>query len=63
MDSGLTALKSTCRMCHGGCSTLLHLRDGRLVKIEGDPDGPLNHGHFDPVDVFDFPDAANPTCH
>jgi len=41
--------KSTCRMCHGGCSTLVHVRDGRIVKIEGDPDGPLNHGRLCPM--------------
>jgi anaerobic selenocysteine-containing dehydrogenase len=42
-------LKSTCRMCHGGCSTLVHVRDGRIVKIEGDPEGPLNHGRLCPM--------------
>jgi anaerobic selenocysteine-containing dehydrogenase len=42
-------LKSTCRMCHGGCSTLLHVEDGKLVRIEGDPDGPLNHGRLCPM--------------
>jgi thiosulfate reductase/polysulfide reductase chain A len=41
--------KSTCRMCHGGCSTLVHVRDGRIVKIEGDPEGPLNHGRLCPM--------------
>ncbi|MBI3065772.1 MAG: molybdopterin-dependent oxidoreductase, partial [Deltaproteobacteria bacterium] len=42
-------MKSTCRMCHGGCSTLVHVRDGRIIKIEGDPDGPLNHGRLCPM--------------
>ncbi len=42
-------LKSTCRMCHGGCSALLHLKAGRIIKIEGDPDGPLNHGRLCPM--------------
>ena len=32
-----TILKSVCRSCHGGCGTLLHVRDGVLVKVEGDP--------------------------
>jgi len=42
-------LKSTCRMCHGGCSTLVHVQGERIVKIEGDPDGPLNHGRLCPM--------------
>lgn len=32
--------------CHGGCGVLAHVRDGRLVKIEGDPDHPWNHGRL-----------------
>ena len=42
-------LKSTCRMCHGGCSALLHVKNDRIVRIEGDPDGPLNHGRLCPM--------------
>jgi len=36
--------KSTCRMCHGGCGALLHVRDNRLVRVEGDPTSPMNRG-------------------
>jgi anaerobic selenocysteine-containing dehydrogenase len=36
-------------MCHGGCSALLHMRDGRIVKIDGDPEGPLNRGRLCPM--------------
>ncbi len=32
--------------CHGGCGVLAHIRDGRLVKIEGDPEHPWNHGRL-----------------
>ena len=48
-DAMTHTLKSTCRMCHGGCSTLLHVEDGRIASIEGDPDGPLNHGRLCPM--------------
>jgi anaerobic selenocysteine-containing dehydrogenase len=37
-------LKTACYMCHGGCILLAHVRDGKLVKLEGDPDGPHNRG-------------------
>jgi anaerobic selenocysteine-containing dehydrogenase len=42
-------LKSVCRSCHGGCGTLLHVRDGVLVKVEGDAQSPLNHGRLCPI--------------
>lgn len=42
-------IKSVCRSCHGGCGTLLHVRDGVLVKIEGDPQAPLSHGRLCPI--------------
>ena len=32
--------------CHGGCGVLAHIKDGRLVKIEGDPDHPWNQGRL-----------------
>ncbi len=47
--TGDTVLKSVCRSCHGGCGVLLHVRDGRLVKVEGDRDSPLNHGRLCPI--------------
>ena len=32
--------------CHGGCGVLAHIEDGKLVKIEGDPDHPWNQGRI-----------------
>jgi anaerobic selenocysteine-containing dehydrogenase len=37
-------VKSHCRMCHGGCGVLVYTKDGKAVKIAGDPDCPINHG-------------------
>ena len=42
-------LKSVCRSCHGGCGTLLHVRDGVLIKVEGDAESPLSHGRLCPI--------------
>lgn len=39
-------VKSTCRMCHGVCGTLVHIRDGRVVKVAGDPDCPTSNGYI-----------------
>ncbi|MGD8539562.1 MAG: molybdopterin-dependent oxidoreductase [Candidatus Aminicenantes bacterium] len=32
--------------CHGGCGVLAHIRDGKLEKIEGNPDHPWNNGRL-----------------
>jgi len=32
--------------CHGGCGVIAHIKDGKLVKIEGDPDHPWNQGRL-----------------
>ncbi len=37
-------LKTSCRMCHGSCRILVHVRDGQAIKVEGDPEGPINKG-------------------
>ena len=39
-------IKTNCRGCHGGCGVLVHIRDGTIVKIEGNPDFPTNHGYM-----------------
>ncbi|MFH1646254.1 MAG: molybdopterin-dependent oxidoreductase [Chloroflexota bacterium] len=39
-------VKSTCRGCHGVCGVRLHLRDGKLVKVTGDPESPLSRGYI-----------------
>ena len=44
-----TVLKSVCRSCHGGCGVLLHVRDGVLLKVEGDRESPLNRGRLCPI--------------
>jgi anaerobic selenocysteine-containing dehydrogenase len=38
-------VKTHCaRMDHGGCGILAHVENGKITKIEGDPDSPLNRG-------------------
>jgi len=37
-------VKSHCRMCHGGCGVIIYLKSGRIEKITGDPNCPINHG-------------------
>ena len=51
IEADTKVLKSVCFGCHGGCSVLMHVKDDRLIKVEGDPDGPLNHGAVCPIGV------------
>lgn len=39
-----TVVKAICRMCHGGCGTLVKVRDGVVEGVKGDPDHPVNKG-------------------
>ena len=49
MASNVHIYKSVCRSCHGGCGTLMHVDEGRLVRVRGDPDSPLNQGRLCPI--------------
>jgi molybdopterin-containing oxidoreductase family iron-sulfur binding subunit len=41
-----TYYASTCRECAAGCGIHVRVREGRAVKIEGNPDSPINHGRL-----------------
>ncbi|MFC1968721.1 molybdopterin-dependent oxidoreductase [Chloroflexota bacterium] len=41
-------IRTNCGMCHGGCGMLAHVADGKLVKVEGDPECPTNRGALCP---------------
>jgi anaerobic selenocysteine-containing dehydrogenase len=43
--------KSACRMCHGGCGVLVHVVDGMIDRVTGDPNSPLNKGLLCPRGV------------
>lgn len=36
--------KSVCRACHGGCGAVLYVKNGRLLRVKGDPASPLSRG-------------------
>ena len=37
-------VRTACRQCHGGCGVIAHVQDGKVIKVEGDPDSPISHG-------------------
>lgn len=44
-ESGETQkIRTICRACLNNCGMIAHVRDGRVVKLEGDPGDPMNKG-------------------
>jgi formate dehydrogenase major subunit len=43
-DKDLQEIKSVCAGCSVGCSIKIMVRDNRIVRIEGDWEGSVNHG-------------------
>lgn len=37
-------IKSACDLCSAGCGVLIHLKDNKPVRVEGDPANPINRG-------------------
>ncbi len=51
---------SVCPYCAVGCGLLLHVRDGELVNVEGNPDSPINRGNLCPKGAASFQLTVNP---
>ncbi len=43
-NSGSSIIRSACGICQVGCGVLVHVDNGRVVQVEGDPASPLNEG-------------------
>jgi molybdopterin-containing oxidoreductase family iron-sulfur binding subunit len=41
-----TYYATTCRECAAGCGVQVRIREGRAVKLEGNPDSPINRGRL-----------------
>ncbi len=41
-------IRSNCGICSGGCGMLVHVSDGKITKVEGDPDFPHSSGALCP---------------
>ncbi|MFC1995309.1 molybdopterin-dependent oxidoreductase [Chloroflexota bacterium] len=37
-------VRTVCDRCHSECGVLVHVRDGKVIKVEGDPNHPANNG-------------------
>jgi len=50
-EDGMTVVRSIARTgpgCHNGCGVLLYVKDGKLIKVEGDPEFPPTQGRLCP---------------
>ncbi|HXX23316.1 MAG TPA: molybdopterin dinucleotide-binding protein, partial [Terriglobia bacterium] len=43
IQSSIEVVAGPCHECHARCSMLVHVANGRVLKVEGNPNGP-NHG-------------------
>ncbi len=53
-------VESVCPYCAVGCGTLIHVKDGRIVDIEGNPESPINEGTLCPKGADTFQYTVNP---
>lgn len=58
--AGANEVPSVCPYCAVGCGTLISVRDGQVINIEGNPDSPINRGTLCPKGAATFQLAVNP---
>ena len=42
--TGATVYKSQCYICNSGCDALVYEKEGKVIKVEGDPSSPITKG-------------------
>jgi thiosulfate reductase/polysulfide reductase chain A len=62
--AGERIVKTVCSLCYACCGILAHVRNGEVVKIEGDPDHPNSRGALCPkglsgIELLYHPDRLN----
>ena len=55
-----TTVPSICPFCSVGCATLIHVKDGEIINIEGDPRSPHNEGTLCPKGAAIYQLHKNP---
>lgn len=58
--AGSRAVPSVCPYCAVGCGQLVHVRDGTIINIEGNPDSPINRGTLCPKGAATYQLVVNP---
>jgi formate dehydrogenase major subunit len=58
--AGVKEVPSVCPYCAVGCGQLVHVRDGNIINIEGNPESPISRGTLCPKGAATFQLAVNP---
>lgn len=58
--AGAKEVPSVCPYCAVGCGTLVSVKGGQVINIEGNPDSPINRGTLCPKGAASFQLAVNP---
>ncbi|MBX6771695.1 MAG: hypothetical protein IRY83_08210 [Chloroflexi bacterium] len=58
--AGARVFRSVCPYCGVGCGQLIHVREGKIVHIEGDPESPINRGTLCPKGAATYQYVVNP---
>ncbi|MFC1942547.1 molybdopterin-dependent oxidoreductase, partial [Chloroflexota bacterium] len=45
MEAGIEVKRALCVMCSQNCGILVYIKDGKMVKIAGNPDNPVTQGY------------------
>lgn len=53
-------VKTSCRSCIGDCGVIVTVRNGRIVKIEGDPEDPISKGRMCAKGLAEIQAVYNP---
>src|SRR3954452_5690630 len=53
-DDADHVVQSVCPYCAVGCGQLVHVEDGAITNIEGDPDSPISRGRLCPKGAATF---------
>jgi formate dehydrogenase major subunit len=58
--AGVREVPSVCPYCAVGCGQLVHVRDKKIINIEGNPESPISQGTLCPKGAATFQLAVNP---
>ena len=59
-EGAVEIVHSSCRACISNCGVLVHVRDGRVLKVEGDPIDPMSKGRLCPKGLAAVQALYNP---
>lgn len=58
--AGAREVPSVCPYCAVGCGQLVHVRNGAIINIEGNPESPISEGTLCPKGAATFQLVVNP---